>query len=196
MNSVFPHKNRKETGDLLSILALMLICLSFLILGNILYHSNIFPATEETDSHFHAYVSIGMQEGQGLSSFLISVISASHVDILCVLLVAFSRLTKIPKLFLGCVFAYRSLLFGYCGAYIVARIGTFDSFAQGCLIWLIFFLYHIVYFAVLICLGEATLRRRDHMPFLFRVRYLITIFAEIALVILLNAIYYFLISKV
>lgn len=183
--------------DIFSILLLMLICLIFLFLGNILYHSRLFPITDAAELRFLSYASFREKSISSIADFLLSVIVAARTDIFCVLLIAFSKLTKIPRTFTYCIFSYRSLLFGFCGSYIIAKINDFETFAQGFLIWLVFFTYHVTYFAVLICFGDETLRHKaTGATVRSRLQYMLTVFTEVALVILLNSVCYFLISKI
>lgn len=189
-------KIEKDQYDFGGILLLMLICLLSLIAGNVMFHAGTFPATDVASQYLSRHFSFDMQDYSTVADFLWAVIIASRGDILCVLLIAISRLVKAQKLFVSVVFAYRSFVFGFCGAYIIGMIGLFGSFLHGCVSWVLFFIYHIFYFAVLICFGSATLAADVQIRLGRRLHYIITVCGEIALVILLNVIYYFLISKI
>lgn len=197
MNRSTSCQRRKDTEDIFSIFLLMLICLAFLFLGNFLYHSGLLPVTASTELRLRAFIEFRKENIGSLGDFLVSVIVAARTDIFCVLLIAFSRLTRIPKLFTYCVFSYRSFLFGFCGACMIIKVKAFEPFTQGFLLWLAFFVYHIAYLAILICFGDATIRHSGgNVPVSERIQYILTVFSEIALAILLNFIYYFLISKI
>lgn len=197
MNRFHPYKNKKGENELLGVFILMLICVLFLSIGNTLCHTKLLPVTETAEAHFASFISLRNQNVRAFNDFLRSVIWGARGDIGCLLLIAFSRLTKIPRIFTYFIFAYRSLLFGFCGAYLIERIGRFDSFLFGSLFWLIFFVYHIIYFAILICFGDATIRWHTNSGAMISWgRYVLTVFAECALVILVNLMYYFLISKI
>lgn len=197
MNRFYTHKSKKGENKQLGVFLLILICVLFLSIGNALCHSKILPVTETAEVHFFSFVALRDQNICAFNDFLRSVIWGARGDIYCLLLIAFSRLTKIPRIFTYFIFAYRSLLFGFCGAYLIERIGRFDSFLFGSLFWLIFFVYHIIYFAILICFGDATLRWYSNGSAMISWgRYVLTVFVECALIILVNLIYYFLISKI
>lgn len=197
MNHAAIGKIQKNQYNLGSIFFLMLVCLVFLVLGNIVLHAEIFPITNEASQYLLRHFSFEFQDGSSLADFLWAVIIASRGDILCVLLIAISHLVKMQKLFITAIFAYRSFVFGFCGAYIISTINVIGSFWCGCVAWTLFFVYHISLFAVLICFGSATIGKNTRPPRLGeRIGYVITVCGEIALVIFLNVVYYFLISKI
>lgn len=177
-------------------LILAAVCLAFLAVGNILYHSQILPMTEITELKLARFIS---QEDGSVSSplSLAAIALASKWDIICLLLVSFSRLTKIPGAFISSVLSCRSIAFGFCGAYIVGMIPHAASSLHGCLMWIVFFLYHIAYFSVLICFSAETLQANSRPTSMVKnIRYLISILAECSLIIFFNLIYYFLINKI
>lgn len=189
-------KIEKDQYHFCGILLLMLVCLLFLIAGNVVFHAGAFPTTDVASQYLSRHFSFDMQDYSTAADFLWAVMIASRGDILCILLIAFSRLVKTQKLFISAVFAYRSFVFGFCGAYIIGTIGLFESFLHGCVSWILFFIYHIFYFALLICFGSATFVTDVQVRLGRRLGYIITVCGEIALVILFNVIYYFLISKI
>ena len=196
MSRAIIGKNGKDQYDFGGLLLLMLVCLLFLIAGNVVFHVGTFPVMGEALQYLSRHFSFDMQAYSTTADFLWAVMIASRGDILCVLLIAFSRLVKIQRLFVSAVFAYRSFVFGFCGAYIIGAIGLLGSFLHGCVSWVLFFIYHIFYFALLICFGAATFATDVQVRLGRRLGYIITVCGEIALVILFNVIYYFLISKI
>lgn len=197
MNRIGSYKSKPRRKEAFDVVLLFLVGLVFLTAGNILYHSRIVPIKEGVAERLRLFITRPEDGINITSAFLLSVIFAARGDILCVWLIAFSNFTKIPRLFTYCVFSCRSFLFGFCGACLIRGIDSFGSFWQGTFAWILFFVYHIVYFSILICFGEATLRRYDQVPTaISRLQYMLTVFAESALVVLINAVYYFLISKI
>lgn len=193
MNAIGETKTRRGFGD---ILLLMLICLVALIAGNGAYHSDVLPVTDAASQYLLAHFSLVGQTFQGIVDFLWMTMVAARGDVLCVLLVAISPLIRIPRLFICAVFAYRAFLFGFCGAYIIGMIGDSISFAQGGVWWGLFFLYHILFFSVLICFASSIFARTSQHRVWRKIGYAMTVCGEMALVIFLNVIYYFLISKI
>lgn len=189
---------KKQTGspDFGGILILMLVCLVALVLGNLLFHARALPQTNDGSLRLWSLFSFEPSSVHSPVDFLLSVIGASRGDVLCVILISVAYLIKIPRLFISSVLAYRSFLFGFCGAYIISAIGSQISFFQGCVTWGLFFVYHISFFAILICFSSSIFASlRDGWSAARIVNYLLIICGEISLVLLLNVIYYFLISK-
>lgn len=187
-------RDKRNTNELYAVLLLMLTCLLFLVVGNILFHTKMLPVTVDVASRFQTHFSFSEIKELTLFDFLFSVISASKSDLICLLFIAFSGLTKIPRTIIFGVFAYRSTVFGYCGAYIVATARTVGSFWETSVMWLLFFVYHIAYFSVLICFGAFTIQNTSVRSIKAQIGYFATVCCELALTILLNVVYYFLIS--
>ncbi len=189
-------KTQRNQPDFIDVLWLMFICLVALIVGNFSFHFGVFPVTESSTLYLWQYFSFSVQNIHSLTDFLWAVILASRSDLICLLLIAVSPLVKIQKSFVFCVLGYRSFLFGFCGAYMISSIGSNVSFARGCVFWLIFFLYHVALFAVLICFASATFSWWQRKRSIDIIACFFTVCGELALLILLNAVYYFLISKI
>lgn len=181
----------KSNGEYFSLLSLV-VCLAFLTIGNVLYHSPIFSSSM-AEIPIDRWLEIPKEAASSPLLFLMSVILAARGDIVCLFLIALSRVTKFPRVFILGVVAYRSVVFGFGGACFIEYLFQFSDF----LLWLTFFLYHIFYFAVLICFIEETVRLCDLQPQLSEnVRYLVSLLAECSLIIFLNLVYYFLIFKI
>lgn len=182
---------RKRNDEYFSLVSLV-ICVAFWTVGNALYHSPIF-SLPVAGIPLDRWLEIPQEAAASPLLFLTSVILAARGDIACLFLIAFSMTTKIPRVFSWGVVAYRSVVFGFGGAHFVDCLFQFSNFS----LWLTFFLYHVFYFAVLICFIEATIRLCDLQPQLLeKVRYAMSLLAECSLIIFLNLVYYFLIFKI
>ena len=181
-----------KRGDSSLLFGWMAVCLCFLALGNLAFHERWLPVSPDGVQRLSSHFSFGYQSFEGFSTFLWAVIKSALWDIASVLLIAFSRILTVRRGFLGAVFACKSLILGYCGALIIGSIGTFDSFWQGFLSWLFFFMYHVLVLSALFCFGIATVSFQPSKS--SRALYFMTVVGEIALVVFLKTIYYLLIS--
>ena len=175
------------------VFVLMLICFIFLVLGNIIFHLRFLPVKEHSISR---YFSFNLAKFPSFVEFFWAVFKACRLDILCVVLIAFSPFTRFPRAFLAVLFMCRSFLFGFCGAHLIAGIGETAYFFRGFFSWLLFFLYHISLFSILIHFGAFSAYFHRCIEPYRHLKYLLTIFCELALVVFLNLVYYFLISKI
>ena len=190
-------KDRGYIDNNFTSLVLLIVCLSFLSLGIFLYHFHIFPTTESSVSQLERFMSLGEREYTSLLLFLTDVIVAARLDITCFLWIAFSRLTRIPRLFAIGVLSYRSAVFGFCGSFIIVNLACFPTRLSGVFAWLIFFIYHIAYFSLLLCFCEMTLHSCGKRFVLWEaVQYAASILLECSLIIFLKWIYCFLINKI
>ena len=197
MERVIDAKNRNYIDSGYVSLLLLLVCLVFLAVGNFLYHRHILPITENLELQLNRFVSPGEREYISLLPFLTDVILVAKRDIACLLLIAFSRLTRIPRLFTMGILAHRSAVFGFCGAFIIVNLWRFSTRLCGVLVWFSFFVYHVTYFSILLCFSEATLRScGTRLSLREMAQYTASILVECSLIILLNSVYYFLIYKI
>jgi len=174
-------------------LVFMLISFASLTVGNVIFHSGLFPLQNLS---FSRYFSLEMDQFSGFSAYFWAVVKACRTDLWCVLFIAFSNLARIPKVILVGVFTYRSFLFGFCGAYLISGIHSTTVLANEFLVWGLFFLYHVLLFAILICFGAFT-ASLNLSPRSFKgMKYALTVCCELSLVIFMNMVYYFLISKI
>ena len=182
--------SEKNDIPLFDALFFMLLCLFFLICGNIVFHTALLPlngsATSLLVNHW--------QPKEIEQSFLSTVLSLSGNDLLCLALVATSGVFKKQSYVICGVFAYKSLLFGYCGAYMASAVCQMPNATNATIAWLLFFLRYIAYFSILIFFGMAT-ANGDRRRGVDKARYVLTVCCEMGLVILINCTYYFLINK-
>lgn len=182
--------SKKNDIPLFDALFFMLLCLFFLICGNIVFHTALLPlngsATSLLEKHW--------QSKEMEQPFLSGVLSSSGNDLLCLVLIAASGVFKRKNCVIGGVFAYKSLLFGYCGAYMASVVCQMPKATNATMAWLLFFLRYIAYFSILIFFGIAT-ANGDRKRGVDKARYMLTICCEMGLIILINCVYYFLINK-
>lgn len=187
--------SQKESVNIKNVFLFLCVCLVFLTLGNLVFHSGILLFPENTRRLVVRHFAFNIGKYSSFTDFLSAIIGAARIDILFVLFIAFSDLIKVQKFFLSALFAYRSFIFGLCGAYIISGPGAELGFENGFFHWCLFFLYHICFFAIMICYGSAVLVNGKKS--ISKILLLgATACGEIALVILLNVVYYFLISIV
>lgn len=185
-------RNIRDDTQIL-ILILILTCFVFLTLGNVIFHFHFLPVNGNSISR---YFSFDVTEFATFTEYFWAVVKACRLDILCVVLIALADLTRFPRTFLIGLFMYRSFLFGFCGAHLISEIGAASYFIRGFFSWLLFFLYHIALFSILICFGAFSASGRRGLKPYRRLNYLLTVFCELTLVVFLNLVYYFLISKI
>ena len=185
---------KKSYSDAWERVGLMAVCLVALTLGNCLFHTGWITVDA---SSFNLFLeTFSLDDSPSFSSFLWSVILHSRKDIFCVLLISCARFVKFPRTFISLLFFVRSTLLGFCGAFFIGGVGKDISLWSGFLAWMLFFGYHTLFFAVMICFGTHTLSLCRE-PFSWRkdAGYWLTVCGEISLVILSNMVYCFLISK-
>lgn len=185
------QNGKASARDLACLFLLMAGCLVGLVFGNLVFHARLIPMTANGIRYLADYFSFDLANYQTLSQFLWAVILSARGDILFVALIAIALFFKARYGYLFFLFVCKSFIFGFCGAFIIDSIAFFDSFFAGCLSWVLFFVYHIALFSILLCFGALTVSWHAKRNMW---RYYMTICGEISLVILLNAIYYFLIS--
>ena len=185
------QNGKASARDITCLFLLMAGCLVGLAIGNLIFHARVIPITVNGMRYLADHFSLDLTNYQTLSQFLWAVILSARGDILFVALIAVALLFKARFGYLFFLFACKSFIFGICGAFIIDSIAFFGSFFVGCLSWILFFVYHVALFSILLCFGVLTVSWQAKRNLW---RYFVMVCGEISLVVLLNAIYYFLIS--
>ena len=172
----------------------MLVCLVSIVLGNVVFHFALPNDVIISEHYLIEHFSFQFDKNQPVSQFLWKIILFSRKDLFVVFLVSVSFWVAAQRSFLCLIFTCRSFHFGFCGAYIISSVAQFDTFLRGCFFWFLFFVRHIAILSVLLCFGEAILSYRRKVDFRSDLLYFFTICGEIALVIFLNTVYFFIIS--
>ena len=94
----------RPSNDFANLLSLMLVCLVFLSLGNLVFHVRVLPITESGLQFLLAHFSVPMEVYSDVPQFFWTVIVAAQEDILFVLLIAFSCLLRVRRIFIFSVF--------------------------------------------------------------------------------------------
>lgn len=185
MNRLISANVQRKNGENSYVLLWTLLCLFFLALGNVVLHTNLFWPSEHMALEIQSIFSPTIF---GLKDLL----AKTRGELLCVVLIACAELVKIPRRFIGCIFAIRSFLFGYCGAYMTITASTSISYVK----WALFLIYNACFLSALICFSTYILLRIEGRRKKGTFSHFATIFCEAVLAFAMNSVYYFLLSNI